>query len=388
MSPLAGDGGIYEPPASFRDDVGPVSHVHAKLLWCGLSVGTRRSYGPARRSYERYCAFEFPGQQAWPATLEKLCGWVCARAVGSHGESRIRPKTIAHYLAALRSVHVDKRLNTAVFANEHLKRLVDGAKRLDTDSTVSVRRPITLSILEKIVNPAPPPSASLSPAQLDSLRVDTAFKVAFAGFLRMGEFTYNKAELKDRTTFQKERPLLGDVVIKPSHATFTLILPEAFEEKPVPRRLDPLGAHGLLYLPSSCTGSPPASRYSAHQLTTVYALLWLLLPLRAPRHSLHPAQGRWPLARRLYGTYSFRKGTAQTALDRGLSKEDIQLLGRWSSDAVELYYKHAEENIVRLSRKLLSTSPLPGSTMEKKTPEENTLSSRITRVMRLQSALD
>jgi hypothetical protein len=48
------------------------------------------------------------------------------------------------------------------------------------------------------------------------------FKVAFAGFLRMDEFTYNKAELKDRTTFQKERLLLGDVVIKPSHANFTL----------------------------------------------------------------------------------------------------------------------------------------------------------------------
>ena len=43
------------------------------------------------------------------------------------------------------------------------------------------------------------------------------------------------------------------------------------------------------------------------------------------------------------------------AQDCGLSKEDIQLLGRWSSDAVELYYKHAEGNIIRLSQKLLST---------------------------------
>jgi hypothetical protein len=76
--------------------------------------------------------------------------------VGSHGETRIKPKTLAHYLAALRSVYVDKRLNTAVFANEHLRRLLDGAKRLDTDSEIRVRRPVTLPILEKIVNPAPP----------------------------------------------------------------------------------------------------------------------------------------------------------------------------------------------------------------------------------------
>jgi hypothetical protein len=32
----------------------------------------------------------------------------------------------------------------------------------------------------------------------------------------MGEFTYSKVELKDRTTFQKERPLIGDIEIKPS----------------------------------------------------------------------------------------------------------------------------------------------------------------------------
>ena len=25
---------------------------------------------------DTYCTFEFPGQQAWPATLGKLCGWV------------------------------------------------------------------------------------------------------------------------------------------------------------------------------------------------------------------------------------------------------------------------------------------------------------------------
>jgi hypothetical protein len=66
------------------------------------------------------------------------------------------------------------------------------------------------------------------------------------------------------------------------------------------------------------------------------------------------AAGLWEVG---YTGHSFRKGATRTALDRGLSKEDIQLLGRWSSDAVERYYEHAEENIVRLSRKLLSTAP-------------------------------
>ena len=62
----------------------------------------------------------------------------------------------------------------------------------------------------------------MSTTQLDALRVNTAFKVTFAGFLRMGGFTYTKAELKDRVNFQKEYLLLADVEVKTSHAVLTL----------------------------------------------------------------------------------------------------------------------------------------------------------------------
>jgi hypothetical protein len=310
--------------------------------------GTAPSSSPANK----------PGQPCWKSYAVGFVRerWApTARAGLGQKPSLITSRHSAPF--TLRSVHVDKHLNTAVFANEHLKRLVDGAKRLDTDSTVSVRRPITLSILEKIVNPAPPPSASLSPAQLDSLRVDTAFKVAFAGFLRMGEFTYNKAELKDRTTFQKERPLLGEVVIKPSHATFTLKRSKKSQFQGVSIRLARTGS-------STC----PVAALEAlrrHDTRPIDSPLFLLSSGSFSRSELLGilstrlrAAGLWQEG---FTGHSFRKGAAQTALDRGLSKEDIQLLGRWSSDAVELYYKHAEENIVRLSRKLLSTSPLPGS---------------------------
>ncbi|KAN0075998.1 hypothetical protein V8E54_007268 [Elaphomyces granulatus] len=102
----------------------------------------------------------------------------------------------------------------------------------------------------------------------------------------MGEFTCSKVELKDRTTFQRERPLMGDIEIKPSHAIFTLKRSKA----------------------SHCTRSPPAARARLCSFS-LRASLW--------------EEG--------YTGHRFRKGAAQTALDRGLSKEDIQLLGRWSS---------------------------------------------------------
>ncbi len=36
--------------------------------------------------------------------------------------------------------------------------------------------------------------------------------------------------------------------------------------------------------------------------------------------------------------HSFRRGAAQSASDNGLAEEDIQLLGRWTSDSVKRYY--------------------------------------------------
>ncbi|KAG5962064.1 hypothetical protein E4U56_003560, partial [Claviceps arundinis] len=43
----------------------------------------------------------------------------------------------------------------------------------------------------------------------------------------------------------------------------------------------------------------------------------------------------------------FRRGAAQHAYDRGLSKADIQALGRWTSDAVDRYYTEDTLRILR-----------------------------------------
>jgi hypothetical protein len=50
-----------------------------------------------------------------------------------------------------------------------------------------------------------------------------------------------------------------------------------------------------------------------------------------------------------YAGHSFRKGAAQDAVDHGLPKQDIQLLGRWKSDAVKLYYQMDPSRIYALS---------------------------------------
>ena len=53
-----------------------------------------------------------------------------------------------------------------------------------------------------------------------------------------------------------------------------------------------------------------------------------------------------------YTTHSFRIGTATTAKEAGVSDVHIEMLGRWKSDAYQLYVRTPKERLARLSREL------------------------------------
>ena len=166
--------------SSFKANTASPSDNYAALLWAGLTPGTRKSYEPAVRSFEHFCKFR--NQEPWPANESMLGQWVTTRAYGStdHLMSQLKPSTITSYLSALRSYHIDRRIDTLVFDSPHLLRLVQGAWSL-FPSRKHERLPITRDILTRIT---PPPTSR------DDYHIDAAFKLAFAGFLRMGEFTH------------------------------------------------------------------------------------------------------------------------------------------------------------------------------------------------------
>ena len=70
-----------------------------------------------------------------------------------------------------------------------------------------------------------------------------------------------------------------------------------------------------------------------------------------------------------FSGHSLRKGAAVTAKARGLSKDEIKLLGRWKSDAVDVYinevpHSTATANLLSLNSRLLfsaSQGPLLAS---------------------------
>ncbi len=92
----------------------------------------------------------------------------------------------------LRSYHVDYHIPLKVFDAPWLAWIIKRDRML-FPSVKSTRFPITKDILEKIT--AQPTKS------LEDLNIDIAFKIAWAGFLRLGEITYTASELKKKSTF-------------------------------------------------------------------------------------------------------------------------------------------------------------------------------------------
>ena len=198
-------------PSTFKANTASPSDNYAALLWAGLTPGTRKSYEPVVRSFEHF--YRFRNQEPWPANESMLGQWIAIRAYGSidHLMSQLKPGTIISYLSALRSYHIDRRINTIVFDSPHLLHLVQGARSL-FPSRKRERLPITRDILSKIT---PPPTSR------NDYYINAAFKLAFAGFLRIGEFTHTY--IKEITpSFETTGLTRSDVILSIDHAIVRL----------------------------------------------------------------------------------------------------------------------------------------------------------------------
>jgi len=173
---------------------------------------------------------------------------------------------------------------------------------------------------------------------LDALDIDTAFKVAFAGFLHLGEFTYEASDRRNRAYFRIS-------IISETHAILHL------------RRSKRVYQHHGVTIPLARTGTKtcPATALEAfkrfHPADDDEPLFQLQLsPFNraAVRNALKNRLKQAGILEDGYTGHGFRKGAAQSAADNRLTKGEIQLLGRWSSDVVERYFKHNRQKHLRL----------------------------------------
>lgn len=132
--------------------------------------------------------------------LEK---WAANRIFGSTPpkQGQIKPNTMASYLSTLKLYHIDRRLSLKGFDDPRMTLIIKGGKRL-FPSQKKNQLPITKNILEEITKD--------EPLTIEDLNIDTTFKVAWAGFMQMGELTYTAAELK-KDSFKDTKLTRSDI---------------------------------------------------------------------------------------------------------------------------------------------------------------------------------
>lgn len=306
-------------------------------MWWGLACSTRKLYTSALNSYEIHCKINTTSQP-FPVTLQTLASWI-----GNLAKRKISSKTIRTYLAGLRSFLVDLGVSDLqIFQHPSIHRMITGLKRREGEVDKRERLPVTRDILLKLLT------------QLDT-KVEThaiihaAYCLAFAAFLRVGEFTYSARDLRDldfsswhltrkSVDIQADRLVLSLPASKTDRfckgVTLTIV---ASNDK----------ACAVSSIQNLFTQFPqPPSTPLFHSAIGPFTREYLTAKLRSDIKRLG-IKGN-------FSGHSFRRGAATSAEKSGLSKDEIQLLGRWKSNAYKLYIQPSQDRAHSTSRRFQS----------------------------------
>lgn len=308
-----------------------------RLLWAGLKPSSRRSYNSAVRSYEAFC--DHYKVRAWPATVKTLSKWVFGRVFGDSSVvqmGQIKHTTISGYLSSLRSVHVDMNYDVAPFANPLLRRLIDGAANLFPAGEQSRKTPFDHPTVEALFTPR----ATADEHPLDTINLNACIATAYSGMCRLSEVTTEISDAPDDRT-RIETQLTGRcLTTSPLGDHMLLLLPRSKTDKHnrgVEIMLTPSGdstcalAHLALLMGTGVGPRDPLFRFHDGRPWNKSNFKWALFArLRRLGLSGHSFTG-----------HSFRAGGAQRAADNGVPRDKIMQLGRWTSDAVDRYFKQS-----------------------------------------------
>ena len=265
------------------------------------------------------------------------------------GDAHLLAATIKKYLTGLKSHHIDIGCYSSdidnVFSHGQVERAYRGIKLSEHTEDRLRKLPVTKDVLLPILK-------TLDTSSIHGANVHAAFCLAYAGFLRLGEFTYEFGATRD----------------------------PQFSQYHVTRRSITFSADGLaLYLPASKTDP-----FRLGVTILVAAADGEACPLRSLKnlYNVDPQSHDHPLfkaghkfsrdtvntklkdAMREAGIYrpphlgfSFRAGAATDAKRAGMPDSDIQLLGRWKSDVFLTYIHTDEAMVLNTSRRFQRASP-------------------------------
>jgi hypothetical protein len=236
--------------------------------------------------------------------------------------------------------------STDGFRDERLDLVIRGGKRTYGNGTKAIRYPITSNILIRMVNEATNDE--------EGCNIKAALCVGFAAFLRSGEFTW------DTWSTESALSCLSRMHVAFLPTSVILTLPAS--------KTDPFRIGEDIYLAYS-PHSPICPVTALKNLFQTYPKSNLSpLFVGPPGHpfskpyfvfKMHELLLNAGISTTGYSGHSLRKGAAVTADRNGISKNDIKLLGRWKSDAVDVYINERQkpdhiQKILRLNAQLLS----------------------------------
>jgi len=182
-----------QPPQSWVTDIqqSGLSALAAYYLWRGLAPSTRRNYDTPRSRFSLFCSlanYQHSKGRCFPAETTWLIEWLCSLA------GTVKVKTLKLYLTGIKLYQLDLEIDCTAFSDARLDRTIQGIKRDHYEPARQTRTPLTCPKVLCILS-------HLRSRDYDCITLRARFTLAFAGFLRVGEFTYGEADTDLGTLF-------------------------------------------------------------------------------------------------------------------------------------------------------------------------------------------
>lgn len=239
----------------------------------------------------------------------------------------MKSNIVLSYLFALKSYPIDGRFSLKGVDDPRTALIIWGRRRLFA-STKRNRLLITKDILKKIVEN--------KPLSVKNLNIDTAFKVTWRGFMRIGELTYTAAEVK-KDTFTETDLTRSDISFSENDQYAILYMKQS------KTNIKHTGVLIILTALGESTCAVAELRWLFIYDPPTANVLFFRLQSASFSHQgviniLKQRIAAAGLPKSNYLGHSFQKRVPQHAVDHGMLDESIQRLGRWTSNPFKLYF--------------------------------------------------
>jgi integrase len=235
------------------------------------------------------------------------------------------PSTVNTYTASISYVH---KINGWEDPCDYfiIKKLKDDCKR--QKGRPDNRRPITIPILVRLINLL----HAICASNYEAIRFETAFLVAFFGFLRIGELAADSNVINNGHIIG-----IHDVAIKGNHMNLTIRSSKTDQkgdsttlkfERVTSGGLCPVRAMERFLAIRPDKEGPLLIHFGGRPLTRYQF-----------DHMLKKGISNMGLDHKVFSPHSFRIGAATAAAVGGVPIESIKSMGRWKSSAVLLYIR-------------------------------------------------